>query len=62
MGKQSLVVLKMNSYEHGIVIRALNNLRNDLLNKQCDPGPVEDLLLRAIDAPSKKGNQRNENR
>ena len=48
MERQDKVVLTLDSYEHGIMIRALNELRNDLLEEQRDPGPVED------DAPSQK--------
>lgn len=54
MERQDKVVLTLDSYEHGIMIRALNELRNDLLEEQRDPGPVEDVLLKAIDAPSQK--------
>ena len=38
----------------GIMIRALNELRNDMLEEQRDPGPVEDVLLKTIDAPAQK--------
>ena len=31
MEKQEKVVLTLDSYEHGIMIRALNELRNDML-------------------------------
>ena len=48
------VVLTLDSYEHGIMIRALNELRNDMLEEQRDPGPVEDVLLKTIDAPAQK--------
>ena len=51
MERQDKVVLTLDSYEHGIMIRALNELRNDLLEEQRDPGPVEDVLLKTIDAP-----------
>ena len=54
MERQDKVVLTLDSYEHGIMIRALNELRNDLLEEQRDPGPVEDVLLKTIDAPSQK--------
>ena len=54
MERQDKVVLTLDSYEHGIMIRALNELRNDLLEEQRDPGPVEDALLKTIDAPSQK--------
>ncbi len=50
MERQDKVVLTLDSYEHGIMIRALN----DLLEEQRDPGPVEDVLLKTIDAPSQK--------
>ena len=39
MERQDKVVLTLDSYEHGIMIRALNELRNDLLEEQRDPGP-----------------------
>ena len=32
----------------------LNELRNDMLEEQRDPGPVEDVLLKTIDAPAQK--------
>ena len=38
MEKQEKVVLTLDSYEHGIMIRALNELRNDMLEEQRDPG------------------------
>ena len=53
MEKQEKVVLTLDSYEHGIMIRALNELRNDMLEEQRDPGPVED-VLQTIDAPAQK--------
>ena len=44
------------------MIRALNELRNDLLEDKRDPGPVEDVLLKTIEAPPKKGKWRDEAR
>ena len=38
----------------GMRLRALNELRNDMLEEQRDPGPVEDVLLKTIDAPAQK--------
>ena len=58
MEKQEKVVLTLDSYEHGIMIRALNELRNDMLEEQRDPGPVEDVLLKTIDAPAQKARKR----
>ena len=54
MERQEKVVLTLDRYEHGIMIRALNELRYDLLEEQRDRGPVEDVLLKTIDAPSQK--------
>ena len=65
MERQDKVVLTLDSYEHGIMIRALNELRNDLLEEQRDPGPVEDVLLKTIAAPAqkdRKAKRRNEAR
>ena len=62
MERQEKVVLTLDPYEHGIMIRALNDLRNDLPEEKRDPGPVEDALLKTIDAPPKKGKRREEAR
>ena len=62
MERQDKVVLTLDSYEHGIMIRALNELRNDMLEERRDPGAVEDVLLKTIDAPPKKGKWRDEAR
>ena len=44
------------------MIRALNELRNDMLEEKRDPGAVEDVLLKTIDAPPKKVKWRDEAR
>lgn len=62
MEKQEKVVLTLDPYEHGIMIRALNDLRNDLLEDKRDTGPVEDVLIKTIEAPPKKGKRRDEAR
>ena len=65
MERQDKVVLTLDSYEHGIIIRALNELRKDMLEERRDPGPVEDVLLKTIDAPApknRKGKRRDEAR
>lgn len=62
MKRQEKVVLTLDPYEHGIMIRALNELRNDMLEERRDPGAVEDVLLKTIDAPPKKGKWRGEAR
>lgn len=49
MGEQRTLCL--DHYEHGIVIRALNTLRNDLIGERRPTDAVDDLLLKAIAAP-----------
>ena len=44
-------ILSLNHYEHGIVIHALNALRNDLIGEKRPTDAVDDLLLKMIDAP-----------
>ena len=34
MGKQEKRVLTLDRYEHGVVVNALNEMRNDLLEKE----------------------------
>lgn len=47
-------ILCLDHYERGIVINALNTLRNDLIGQQRPTDPVDDLLLKAIEAPYQK--------
>lgn len=62
MVRQEKVVLTLDKYEHGIMIHALNELRNDMLEEQRDPGAVEDVLLKTIEASPKKAKWRDEAR
>ncbi len=47
-------ILELNKYEKGIIINALNDFRNKLLNTNEDTEPIEEVLLKVIDAPEKK--------
>ena len=50
MEKQDMRVLTLDPYQHGVVINALNNLRNE------DKRPtdiVDEVLIKTVDAPSK---------
>lgn len=47
-------VLTLDRYEHGVVINALNEMRNDLLEEERSTDIVDEVLLKAIDAPTKK--------
>lgn len=52
--KEEIKVLELDKYELGILINALNEFRNQLLRLGKDTEYVDEVLLRAIDAPPKK--------
>lgn len=54
MGKQEKRVLTLDRYEHGVVVNALNEMRNDLLEEERPTDIVDEVLLKVIDAPTKK--------
>lgn len=62
MEKEEKRVLTLDRYEHGVVVNALNELRNDLLKEQRSTDIVDEVLLKAIDAPTKKVKCRDEAR
>ena len=62
MGKEEKRVLTLDRYEHGVVVNALNEMRNDLLEEQRSTDIVDEVLLKAIDAPTKKVRGRDEAR
>ena len=62
MGKEEKRVLTLDKYEHGVVVNALNEMRNDLLEEQRCTDIVDEVLLKAIDAPTKKVRGRDEAR
>jgi len=47
-------VLTLDRYEQGVIINALNDFRNDLIEEDRPTDAVDDVLLKAIDAPTKK--------
>jgi hypothetical protein len=51
-------VLTLDTYEYGVVLNALNDMRNDLIEEQRPTDAVDDLLIKAIDAPTKKQKRR----
>ena len=55
-------VLTLDRYEHGVVINALNEMRNDLLEEERPTDIVDEVLLKVIDAPTKKEKRRHEAR
>ena len=62
MGKEAKRVLTLDKYEHGVVVNALNEMRNDLLEEQRSTDIVDEVLLKSIDAPTKKVRGRDEAR
>lgn len=46
--------IEMDEYEHGIITKALYEMRNDLIEEKRSTDAVDDLLLKVIDAPKKK--------
>lgn len=57
--KEEERVLTLDDYEYGVVVNALNEFRNDLIKDERPTDAVDELLLKAIDAPSKKQKKRN---
>lgn len=62
MAKEEKRVLELDRYEHGVVTNALNEMRNDLIGESRPTDIVDELLLKTIDAPTKKGKIRDEAR
>ena len=54
MAKEEKRVLELDKYKHGVVINALNDMRNDLIGEQRPTDIVDEVFLKAIDAPTKK--------
>lgn len=53
MAKEEKRVLTLDKYEHGVVINALNEMRNDLIGEQKSTDIIDEVLLKAIDAPTR---------
>ena len=47
-------ILKLDKYEYGIMINAVNNLRTDLIEEERPTDAVDELLLKTINAPVRK--------
>ena len=62
MAKEEKRVLELDRYEHGVVINALNEMRNGLIGEDRPTDIVDEILLKTIDAPTKKVRSRDEAR
>ena len=52
--KEVYKILELDKYQLGIIINALNDLRNKLIQEQRETDAVDEVLLKALDAPKKK--------
>ena len=46
--------LSLDQYQHGVIVNALNDKRNDLIKEKRPTDIVDEVLLKALDAPRKK--------
>lgn len=54
MARKEKHVLELDHYERGVVIHALNDMRNDMIGEDRPTDLIDEVLLKAIDAPVKK--------
>lgn len=54
MAKEELYHIALDDYEHGIVIRSLNDEKTDLMNEGKSIDAVDDLIIKVGTAPKKK--------
>lgn len=54
-------VLTLDRYEQGIIINALNDFRTELMEDKRPTDAVDDVLIKAIDAPTKKEKRKDSN-
>ncbi|MBE6156366.1 MAG: hypothetical protein E7161_01290 [Firmicutes bacterium] len=47
-------VFEVDKYELGIIINALNEFRNILIQQERETSPIDELLLKVLNAPQKK--------
>jgi hypothetical protein len=52
--KEEERVITLDDYEYGVVVNALNEFRNDMIEEQRPTDAVDELLIKTIDAPKKK--------
>ena len=54
MEREERRVLSLDQYQHGVIVNALNDKRNDLIKEKRPTNIVDEVLLKALDAPRKK--------
>ena len=53
-------VVRLNNYEHRVMVAVLNAFRNEMLQDEKSTEDVDDLLLKVIDAPLSKGRKKDD--
>ena len=51
--KEVYKILELDKYQLGIIINALNDLRNKLIQEQRETDAVDEVLLKALESPQK---------
>lgn len=54
MEREERRVLSLDQYQHGVIVNALNDKRNDLIKEKRPTDIVDEVLLKALDAPRKR--------
>ena len=54
MEREERRVLSLDQYQHGVIVNALNDKRNDVIKEKRPTDIVDEVLLKALDAPRKK--------
>ena len=54
MEREERRVLSLDQYQHGVIVNVLNDKRNDLIKEKRPTDIVDEVLLKALDAPRKK--------
>ena len=53
-------VVRLNHYEHRVMVAVLNSFRNEMIQQEKSTDDVDDLLLKVIDAPLSKGRKKDD--
>ena len=54
MEREKLYHIALDVYEHGIIIRTLNDKKTDLMNEGKSTDAIDDLIVKVGTAPQKK--------
>ena len=54
MERDKLYHIALDDYEHGIIIRTLNDKKTDLMNEGKSTDAIDDLIVKVGTAPQKK--------